>query len=108
MKKANGKAIIVTISALAIVGGLYYFLIYKKTKGKKVELEDKDVKGKYAYFIKNGFVYTVGTKAQAYPKKNGEYAGTLGETYKDDKDYWLAYNTNAQQILLKKSEVKLS
>jgi hypothetical protein len=108
MKKANGKAIVTVVATLAIVGGLYYFLIYKKLKGTKVELEDKDVKGKYAYFIKNGFVYTVGTKAQAYPKKNGEYAGTLGETYKDDKDYWLAYNTKADKILLKKSEVKIS
>lgn len=103
----NGKAIIVTISALAIVGGLYYFLIYKNPKGKKVEIEDKDVNGKRGYFITDGFVYTVGTKAQAYAKKAKEWGGLITESYKEDDNFWLAKNTKGQDILLKKSDIKI-
>ena len=98
MKKGNGKAIILSISALAIVGGLYYFLIYKKDKG---------VKGKIAYFKVNGFVYSVGTKAQAYPKVNDEIGGIIQGVYKEDKDFWVAKNTKGQEVLLKKSDVTL-
>jgi hypothetical protein len=101
MKKGNGKGILISISALAIVGGLYYFLIYKKGK------VNVDVKGKRADFIVDGFVYTIGTKAQAYPKKVGEFGGMLVESYKDDKDFWLAKNVKAQEILLKKSDVTI-
>jgi hypothetical protein len=98
MKKGSGKAIILSISALALVGGLYYFFIYKKSD---------DSKGKRADFIVDGFVYTIGTKAQAYPKKAGEFGGLLVSSYKDDKDYWLAKNSKGAEILLKKSDVTI-
>jgi hypothetical protein len=101
MKKGSVKAIIISISAIAIVGGLYYFLIHKKG------LFGFNVKGREAKFSVDGFVYTVGSKAQAYPKKLGEFGGMLVETYKDDKDFWLAKNTKNQDILLKKSDVNI-
>ena len=94
---AKGKAIILSISALAILGGLYYFLIYKKNK----------VKGKRADFNTDGFVYTVNTKSQAYPKKANEFGGVIVESYKADKDFWLAKNSKGQEILLKKTEVNI-
>jgi hypothetical protein len=101
MKKGSVKAIVISISAIAIVGGIYYFLIHKKG------LFGIDVKGREAKFSVDGFVYTVGSKAKAYPKKLGEFGGMLVETYKDDKDFWLAKNTKNQDILLKKSDVNI-
>ena len=99
--KENKKAIIVSISVLAGLGALYYFLIYKK------DAKAENEKGKYAEFINDGFVYTVGTKAQAYAKKVGEFGGYKPKTYKEDKDYWIATNSKKQEILLKKSDVKI-
>jgi hypothetical protein len=97
MTKGTRKVIFFT-SITAIIGGaLYYYLVYKKNK----------VNGKRADFITDGFVYTVGTKAQAYPKKVGEFGGMILESYKQDKDYWLAKNSKAVEILLKKSDVKI-
>jgi hypothetical protein len=101
MKKGSVKAIVISISAIAIVGSLYYFLIHKKG------LFGINVKGREAKFSIDGFVYSVGSKAQAYPKKLGEFAGLLVESYKDDKDFWLAKNTKGQDILLKKSDVNI-
>jgi hypothetical protein len=95
MKKGSGKAIIISISAIAVLGGLYYFFIYNKNKGKRAD------------FISDGFVYTVGSKAQSYAKKAGEFGGVIVESYKDDKDFWLAKNSKQQEILLKKSDVKI-
>ena len=102
MKKGSVKAIVISISALAILGGLYYFLIHKKGIFGII-----DVKGKRADFSVDGFVYTVGTKAQAYPKKVGDFGGKLVESYKEDKDFWLATNSKNQEILLKKSDVNI-
>lgn len=101
MKKGNGKAIILSITALAIVGGLYYFLVYKKSKGSQSAV------GKKGFFAIDGFVYTKGTKAQAYPKKKDEFGGYIQGDYKEDKDYWIATNTKGQEVLLKKSDVTL-
>lgn len=97
MKKTTKKILFFTTLALIIGAGVYLY----------VQKKNKNVGGKRADFIKDGFVYSVGTKAQAYPKKNGEFAGQIIETYKEDKSYWLANNTKGQKILLKKSEVKL-
>lgn len=96
MKKGNGKAVLLSVTSLAILGGLYYFFIYKK----------KD-NGQRADFIVDGFVYSVGSKAQAYPKKAGEFGGYNPKTYKEDKNYWIASNSKQQDILLKKSDVKI-
>jgi hypothetical protein len=82
---------------ILIGGSLYYYRLTMKNK----------VKGKRADFIVNGYVYTVGSKAQAYPKKANEFGGMIVESYKDDKNYWLAKNSNAQLILLKKSDVTI-
>jgi hypothetical protein len=96
MKKGTRKVIFFSTMAIVIGGAMYYYLVFKKR-----------VKGKRADFITNGFVYSVGTKAQAYPKKTGDFGGMLLETYSQDKDYWLAKNSNGQEILLKKSDVSI-
>lgn len=97
------KKVIFFSTVAAIFGtGLYLYIRYKKNQ--QIELQ---ANGKPAYFIKNGFVYTVGTKKESYAKKNGEWGGNIVGTYKEDKDYWLANNTKGQPILLKKSDVKI-
>ena len=90
---------LLSISALAVVGGLYYFLVYKKRK--------LSVEGKRADFSVDGFVYAKGTKAQSYAKKVGEFGGLIIESYKEDKNFWLAKNSKGQEILLKKSDVTI-
>lgn len=97
MNKGTRKAIYFTTLAMLVGGAAYYFFVYSKNK----------VKGKRADFIANGFVYTIGTKAQSYPKKAGEFGGLLISNYKDDKNFWLAKNSSGQDILLRKSEVKI-
>lgn len=97
MTKGTRKAIYFSTLALLVGGAAYYFFVYNKNK----------VKGKRADFIANGFVYSVGSKAQAYPKKAGDFGGLLIGNYKDDKDFWLARNSSGQEILLRKSEVKI-
>jgi hypothetical protein len=101
MTKGTRKIIFFSTIVLLVGGGLYYFLIHKKG------LFGINVKGREAKFSVDGFVYTVGSKAQAYPKKLGEFGGLLVESYKDDKDFWLAKNTKNQEILLKKSDVNI-
>jgi len=97
MTKGTRKIIFFSTVAILIGGGLYYYHLTRKNK----------VKGKRGDFIVDGYIYTVGSKAQAYPKKIGEFGGKIVESYKDDKNYWLAKNSNAQDILLKKSDVKI-
>ena len=97
MTKGTRKVIFFSTIAAVVGGGLYYFLIYKKNK----------VAGKRGDFAVDGFVYNVGTKAQAYPKKANDFGGMLVESYKEDKDYWLAKNSKGQNILLKKSEITI-
>jgi hypothetical protein len=98
MKNKNTKGLVYFVSLLLIGGGIY---LYLTNRGKN----NKQVEGKSAIFAKDGFVYVVGTKAQSYPKKKGDYAGSLINSY--DKQFWLAYNSSGQQILLKKSDITI-
>jgi hypothetical protein len=99
----KGTKKVIFFSTVAAIFGTVLYLYIRYKKNQQIELQ---ANGKRAYFIKNGFVYTL-EKKQGYAKKNGEWAGIIVESYKDDKDYWLANNTKGQPILLKKSEVKI-
>jgi len=102
MTKGTKKVIFFGTVAAILGTGLYLYIRYKKNQ--QIEIQ---ANGKRAYFIKDGFIYFVGTKKESYAKKNGEWAGIIVESYKEDKSYWLANNTKGQPILLKKSDVKI-
>lgn len=96
---ANKKGAIAVGVVFGLVGvgyAIYYFWEKNRPKGT-----NKDV----AYFIKDGFVYDT-DMTQRYEKKSGDWGGLFVAPISGNKEYWMAKNSKAEPILLKKSDVK--